>query len=106
MGGGVKEAVKFLKAKQKALKEKQVWIFSSGPTGEGDPVELLEGWKYPKKLERIIESIAPKDIAVFHGAVFTESLTPIHGWMIRNVNSPVGDFRDWEMIASWAGAGG
>jgi menaquinone-dependent protoporphyrinogen oxidase len=35
-----KEAVKFLQAHEKMLAERQVRLFSSGPTGEGDPVEL------------------------------------------------------------------
>ena len=39
-----KEAVKFLQANEAALAEKPVWLFSSGPTGEGDPVELVKGW--------------------------------------------------------------
>ena len=33
-----KEAVNFLKKNEKALTERDVWLFSSGPTGEGDPV--------------------------------------------------------------------
>ncbi len=35
-----KEAVKFLKANEKMLAGRPVWLFSSGPTGEGDPVKL------------------------------------------------------------------
>ena len=38
-----KEAVKFLKANETVLAEKPVWLFSSGPSGEGDPVELGQG---------------------------------------------------------------
>ena len=37
-----KEAVRFLEANEAALTARPVWIFSSGPTGEGDPVELYE----------------------------------------------------------------
>jgi menaquinone-dependent protoporphyrinogen oxidase len=44
-----KEAVKFLKANEAVLAEKAVWLFSSGPTGEGDPVELAQGWRFPAK---------------------------------------------------------
>ena len=64
-----KEAVKFLQANEKMLAERQVWLFSSGPTGEGDPVELTKGWRFPKALQPIADRIRPRDIAVFHGDV-------------------------------------
>ena len=97
-----RQAAKFLKTNEKALAERQVWLFSSGPTGEGDTVELTEGWRFPKALQPIADRIAPRDIAVFHGNVDMKKLNFIEKWMIKNVKAPVGDFRDWEAIASWA----
>jgi menaquinone-dependent protoporphyrinogen oxidase len=97
-----KEAVKFLQANERALVERPVWLFSSGPTGEGDPVELLQGWRLPGKLQPIVDRIQPRDVAVFHGAVDVNKLNFIQKWMIKNVKAPVGDFRDWEAITSWA----
>jgi menaquinone-dependent protoporphyrinogen oxidase len=38
-----KEAAKFLQTHETMLAQRQVWLFSSGPTGKGDPVELLKG---------------------------------------------------------------
>ena len=99
-----KEAVKFLQANEKALAERQVWLFSSGPTGEGDPVELTKGWRFPKALQPIADRIRPRDIAVFHGNVNMKKLNFIEKWMIKNVKAPLGDFRDWEAITSWATA--
>jgi menaquinone-dependent protoporphyrinogen oxidase len=99
-----KEAVKFLKANEQALAERPVWLFSSGPTGEGDPVELLNGWDLPKGLQPVADRIKPRDIAVFHGDVNTEKLGLIEKWMIKNVKAPAGDFRDWDAITSWAEA--
>jgi menaquinone-dependent protoporphyrinogen oxidase len=97
-----KEAVKFLQANEKLLTERPVWLFSSGPTGEGDPVTLLQGWRIPKALEPIIVVIQPRDMAVFHGALFVGKINPIEKWMIKNVKSPTGDFRDWDTITAWA----
>jgi menaquinone-dependent protoporphyrinogen oxidase len=97
-----KEAVKFLKANEKELAERQVWLFSSGPAGEGDPAELMDGWKFPKGQQAIADRIQPRDIAVFHGYVDLETLNPIEKWMVNSVKSPIGDFRDWEAITSWA----
>ena len=99
-----KEAARFLKANEKVLAEQLVWLFSSGPTGEGDPVELTEGWRFPKALQPIADRIQPRDITVFHGAVELEKLNPLHKWMINKVESPIGDFRDWDAITSWATA--
>ncbi len=48
IGGWRKAAAKFLKANERALAERPVWLFSSGPTGQGDPVELVKGWRFPQ----------------------------------------------------------
>ena len=97
-----KEAVKFLKNNEQTLAERPVWIFSSGPTGQGDPVELLNGWRLPSSLQAIADRIQPRDIAVFHGATDLEKLNFIQKWMLKNVKAPTGDFRNWEAITSWA----
>jgi menaquinone-dependent protoporphyrinogen oxidase len=97
-----KEAAKFLKSNEKELVRKQVWLFSSGPSGEGDPVELLQGWQFPKGLQEIADRIQPRDIAVFHGYVNMEKVNFIEKSMITNIKAPVGDFRNWEAITAWA----
>jgi menaquinone-dependent protoporphyrinogen oxidase len=99
-----KEAVKFLKANETALAEKPVWLFSSGPTGEGNAVELVQGWRFPGKLQPIADRIRPRDVAVFHGAVDVGKLNFIEKWMLKNVKAPIGDFRDWDAITFWAAA--
>jgi len=99
-----KEAVKFLKANEKTLAERPVWLFSSGPVGEGDPVELLDGWRFPEAQQDIADRIQPRDIGVFHGMLDVKKLNAVEKWMIKNVKSPVGDFRDWEAITAWATA--
>jgi menaquinone-dependent protoporphyrinogen oxidase len=102
IGGWRKEAVKFLKNNQEKLAERPVWIFSSGPAGKGDPVELLKGWRFPGKVSSAIEAIKPVDIAVFHGSVNSQKMNALERFMIKNVKSPLGDFRDWEAITAWA----
>src|SRR5689334_10955807 len=69
IGKWQQEAVEFLKANEKILASRQVWLFSSGPTGEGDPVELVEGVHLPAALQPVADRIQPRDIAVFHGYV-------------------------------------
>jgi len=99
-----RQAVRFLQANETVLAGKPVWLFSSGPTGEGAPVELLQGWRFPAKLQPIADRIGPRDIAVFHGAADANKLNFIEKWMMKNVKAPAGDFRDWEAITAWARA--
>ena len=102
IGGWCKEAEKFLKTNEKVLAEQLVWLFSSGPTGEGNPMELTKGWYFPKALQPIADRIQPRDITIFHGAINMKKLNFIEKWMINKAKAPIGDFRDWDAIISWA----
>jgi len=97
-----KEAVKFMKANEEMLVQRPVWLFSSGPTGKGDPVELLQGWRLPRAVQPIADRIQPRDSTVFHGNVNVAKLNFIEKWLLKNVKAPAGDFRNWETIAAWA----
>jgi len=99
-----KEAVRFVKVNEATLAERPLWLFSSGPTGEGDPVALLDGWRLPQVLRPVIDRILPRDITVFHGVVDLQKLNVVYRWMLKNVKAPAGDFRDWDAITSWATA--
>lgn len=99
-----KPAVKFLKKYQKQLEGLPVWLFSSGPVGVGDPVELLQGWRFPPLQQKIADRIQPRDIVVFHGAVIQDKLTSFENSILEKLESPAGDFRDWEAITTWAEA--
>ena len=99
-----KPAARFLMANEAELARKPVWLFSSGPTGKGDPTELTQGWRLPGKLQPIADRIGPRDVALFHGASDPDKLNLVEKWMLKNVKAPIGDFRDWELIAAWARA--
>lgn len=103
VGRWQKEAVKFLQANERILAERPVWIFSSGPTGEGDAVELVEGVRLPAELQPVTDRIQPRDIAVFHGYINPDKINFIEKWAIKSlVKKPFGDFRDWNAITAWA----
>jgi menaquinone-dependent protoporphyrinogen oxidase len=97
-----KEAVEFLKKNVQPLAERPMWLFSSGPTGEGDPVELMKGWRFPAELQPLVDQIKPRDIAVFHGNLNLDKMNFLEKGLIKNVKAPVGDFRDWEAVSAWA----
>lgn len=103
-GRWVKQAVKFVKDKEDSLAGMPVWFFSSGPTGEGDPLELTSGWRSPKALESSIEKIKPRDIAIFSGAIDDNNLSGFEKFVMKKVKAPSGDFRDWDAIEAWAKA--
>ncbi len=98
-----KEAIRFLKANEKWLAEHMVWLFSSGPTAEGDPLELTKGWRFPEDQQPLADRIQPRDIAVFGGVMEIEKLGAIERWMLSKFDAPDGDFRDWDAITAWAG---
>ena len=97
-----RDAVRFLKTNEKVLAERPVWLFSSGPTGKGDPVALTNGWRFPKTLQPIADRIRPREIVLFNGAVDIKKLKPLDKWMLEKVDAPFGDSRDWDVVASWA----
>ena len=102
IGNWRKEAVKFLESNEKMLIDRPVWLFSSGPTGEGDPVELTQGWRFPKGLQPVADRIQPRDIAVFAGSANVEKMNFLEKFMLKNVKAPAGDFRNWDVITAWA----
>ena len=104
LGQWRKEAASFLETHKTLLASHDTWLFSSGPTGEGDPVELLNEWRFPEKLQPFADEIKPHDVMLFHGALETQNLNFAERIMIRGVKAPVGDFRDWDMIKGWAAA--
>jgi menaquinone-dependent protoporphyrinogen oxidase len=103
IGKWQKEAVMFLQTHETSLIERQVWLFSSGPTGEGDPVALVEGLRLPADLQLVADRIQPREVAVFHGHIDPDKINFIEKWAIKSlVKKPFGDFRDWDLIISWA----
>ena len=101
-GQWLKEAANFLKTNQTALSERHVWIFSSGPTGEGDPVEIMKGWRFPENLQPVADRIQPHDIAFFGGVLDPKKLNLPEKMIIKALKAPTGDFRDWDVIEAWA----
>jgi menaquinone-dependent protoporphyrinogen oxidase len=101
-GAWRKEAADFLTTNEKALAERPAWLFSSGPTGEGDPVTLMKGWRFPEALQRVADRIKPRDVAFFHGVIDPRKLNLAEKLLVKGIKAPVGDFRDWAGITAWA----
>lgn len=103
IGSWHKEAVQFLQTNMNTLADMAVWLFSSGPTGKGDPIELVDGLRLPAALQPVVDRIQPRDIAVFHGYIDPDKINFVEKWAIKSlVKKPFGDFRDWDAITSWS----
>jgi menaquinone-dependent protoporphyrinogen oxidase len=101
-GHWLKDAVIFLELNEKVLATKPVWIFSSGPTGEGEPTQIMHGWRFPEAQQSIISHIKPREIRLFHGKIDPHELHLGDNLIVKAVRAKVGDFRDWEIISTWA----
>jgi menaquinone-dependent protoporphyrinogen oxidase len=102
MGMWRKEAVNLLKKNEKLLSERKVWIFATGPSGKGDPAELLKGVIVPGGVKPVLERIKPQNTAAFHGNLNPGKMNAFEKWIIKNVKAEMWDFRDWDMINKWA----
>jgi menaquinone-dependent protoporphyrinogen oxidase len=97
-----KEAAEFLTTNETALAERPLWLFSSGPTGEGDPVELMNGWRFPEALQPVADRLNARDIAFFGGALYPDKMNLAERLLVKSLKAPTGDFRDWAEIQAWA----
>jgi menaquinone-dependent protoporphyrinogen oxidase len=62
-----------------------------------------EGMAWAEKaLKKALAPVQPVTEAIFAGKLDPDKLSWFQRWMIKRVNSPVGDFRDWAAIAAWA----
>ncbi len=103
MGGWRKSAATFLKSNERELSDRRVWLFSSGPTGEG-PTAFMDGGILPKGLRSVAARVRPREVVVFPGAADRERLNAFERWIMSKVKAHLGDFRDWDAIDSWATA--
>lgn len=101
-GSWMSDAVHLLENHEETLKGIPVWLFSSGPTGEGDPRDLLGGWLFPEAIQPVADRIAPRDITLFAGKIDMERLNWGERLIIRAMKGNTGDYRNWDAIKVWA----
>ena len=62
-----------------------------------------EGMAWAEKaLRTSLGPVQPVAETIFAGRLDPEKLSWFQRWITKKVNAPVGDFRDWAAIASWA----
>lgn len=107
----LKEANRFVKRHRAVLAARPLWLFSSGPLGtdlvDDEGRDVLVSAR-PKEFDELEATLAPRGTMVFFGAL-DRSAPPI-GLAERFLQKlpanteglPEGDFRDWEVIDTWA----
>ncbi|WP_436498342.1 flavodoxin domain-containing protein [Actinokineospora sp. HUAS TT18] len=88
------EAVRLVEADADALRERPVWLFSSGPAGDAAPPEAV-----PTDL---IDRCGAVEHRTFGGRIDRARLGWAERLAIKAVKAPEGDFRDWTEISAWA----
>ena len=108
----LKDASDLVRRNRVVLREKPVWLFSSGPLGT-EPTDAKgrdqKVAAVPREIDELRQALSARDHRVFFGA-YELDRRPI-GLAERFVSlmpaaaregMPVGDFRDWAEIEAWA----
>jgi menaquinone-dependent protoporphyrinogen oxidase len=80
-----------------ALRERPVWLFSSGPIGQ-PPFPPDE----PHDAAPLAQLLGARGHTVFPGRLDKSRLTFGERAMVTAMRAPLGDFRDWDAVQRWA----
>ena len=97
VGRWMKGARAFLQINHESLRKMPLWLFSSGPVGNGSerPDDLAD-------VRAFADDVHARDHRVFAGRLDKAGLSIAERAAIRLVHAPYGDARDWDEIRSWA----
>lgn len=97
-GGSWQEPARELAHRYAAvLRARPLWLFSSGPIGE-PPFPPDE----PYDVATLTTLLAPHGHRVFPGRLDRSRLSFAERAMVTAMRAPVGDFRDWDAVRTWA----
>ncbi|HST65640.1 MAG TPA: flavodoxin domain-containing protein [Mycobacteriales bacterium] len=86
-----------VRAQAPALRQRPVWLFSSGPVG--DPtVPADESADGPE----LAAAVGAREHVVFPGALHRELLGLREKFAVGLLHAPDGDYRDWPAVRDWA----
>lgn len=98
-GHWLPEATDFVTANAAVLVALPVWLFSSGPLGEGEDRLPLDD---TIDVTEVAAAVDPADHRVFAGRLDRSALKFHERAMVAALRAPEGDFRDWAAIGAWA----
>jgi menaquinone-dependent protoporphyrinogen oxidase len=106
-GAWLSEAKSFIRRHRKALRERPVWLFSSGPVEPPTP-ESKGAALLPKTTNELKAILEPRGHEIFQGAFDPANRPKSIGERIMRLMPasrdllPAGDFRDWPAIDAYA----
>lgn len=83
-----------------ALRQRPLWLFSSGPVGE----PLKPDASHVVDLGPVLAAVTPIEHRVFAGRIERQSLGLAERVVVRGLRVPPGDYRDWRAVREWAAA--
>lgn len=100
LGGWLAEATDFIKYNQGELTKIPVAVFNVHILNLGDDEQSRTSRL--AYLDEVRSMIKPVDEIFFAGEIDLTKLSFVDRMMVKMVKSPIGDFRDWDKIRSWA----
>jgi menaquinone-dependent protoporphyrinogen oxidase len=97
-GRWLKPARKLLAARGPEVSGRPAWLFSSGPTGKPPLPEEAE----PVGIAEAMEATGARAHQIFAGRIELERLKRRERLLVSAMRAPLGDYRDWDGIRSWA----
>jgi menaquinone-dependent protoporphyrinogen oxidase len=98
VGHWLRSAVEFAERFGPRLRERPLWLFSSGPVG--DPSKPTPD---PVDLPAVLAAMDARDHRIFAGRLDRSRLGIGERVVVSVVRAPDGDQRPWPDIAAWAG---
>jgi menaquinone-dependent protoporphyrinogen oxidase len=96
-GSWLKDASAFVRTHRETLSHIPVWLFSSGPIGEGGEHGVSDS-----QLAELEDALHPREHRVFGGTLDKSELGFLERKIVKMVKAPEGDFRDWDAIGAFA----
>lgn len=87
---------------QKELSGKAVWLFSSGPVGEGSAAALDASWELPARVAEAAGRLKVNGSKLFGGKIDADRLDLDDWCSQRNLRQDHSDFRNWDEIDAWS----
>lgn len=97
-GSWMSDATAFAEAKALLLRDRPVWLFSSGPLGDHGAEKAID----QKKIDHLVQLCGAREHRLFDGMLDPKNLRFGEKLMTKVVHAPTGDFRDWDEIRAWA----
>ncbi|MBE2271635.1 MAG: flavodoxin domain-containing protein [Anaerolinea sp.] len=103
MGKWLPEAVEFVEQHRTSLREIPVAYFVVCHTMSEDTPEHRDMvLHYLDPVMRAVPDVQPLSIGLFGGEINPHKLNLMNQLVVKLVNAPVGDFRNWTQIRNWA----